>query len=1018
MIRLRLFALICAPVGLMAEAVWFEPNAGQLHPAVQFRSGNIYLRADKAAVYADGTPVVLRLEHANTNAKPEAMDRLEGLSNYYLGNDPAKWGIGVPHFARVRYHEVYPGIDLVYYGNAQGKLEYDFIVKPAADPQAIRMAYNRPVHRESNGDLLIGSLHQRRPRVYQAGQEIECDYIVRGARRVELALAQYDRNAPLTIDPVIDYSTYLGGNAQDTANSVAVDSAGNMYVTGWLQSPNYPSLDPFQQTSGTARFIVIAKILAGGNALAWYTYVGGSALNDSEKIALDSSGNTYIAGFTSSTDFPVKNAAQPVFGGGYENAVIVKVDRNGKLVYSTYLGGNNQERALGLAVDSAGSAFVAGFTWSIDFPVTNALQPRMTGRPDAFLAKLSPSGDHFLFATYLGGSGLEYGKGLTLDSSGNPVIVGTTASADFPTVNPLQSALGAGAESGFITKISSAGDEILYSTYFGGNASILLNAVRLDFADNIWTFGQAVGPGLPLQNPLQSSFAGGQMDTVISKLSAKGDAILFSTYFGGSDIDFPSDLAIDSSGNVYASGFTYSGDFPLKNSMQPFAGAIIGYKNDTYLVKLSSTGALIYSTLLGGNGADYNGGVTVGTNGAVYLVGSTGSNNFPLKNPLQATNGGGPSDMYIVRLAPEAAPVSPLAISPATLLFRYVAGGAAPATQTVSVSSASGSVPLTPVSNANWLTFTLAGPSTPSTLNINANPSGLQPGVYNGAIQLDPQTSIQVNFTVLAAGPVVSGISPAVIAIGSEATTVTITGSGFQQGASVQLSGGSALATTFIDSGTLQIRLDKTSLSQQVTLSFVVVNPESAPSNAVSLTIGTPAPSFTAAGVVNASSFAGGPVAPGEIISIFGSNLTGSVSFDGVAATLVFASPGQVNVTVPYTVSGSTTSMQMGSTSVQLPVTPAAPGIFAAVAAGQNILTLYATGCGVLTNDPLPRCALPVSVTVNNQPATVLYAGIAPNLVQGANQVNIQLPDGITSGTLSIVLTAGAASSTPFNFTL
>jgi uncharacterized protein (TIGR03437 family) len=364
-------------------------------------------------------------------------------------------------------------------------------------------------------------------------------------------------------------------------------------------------------------------------------------------------------------------------------------------------------------------------------------------------------------------------------------------------------------------------------------------------------------------------------------------------------------------------------------------------------------------------------------------------------------------------LAPEAAPSSPFTITPATLLFRYVAGSSVPAPQTVSIASSSPSA-FAPTSSASWLKFTGSGTSTPATLSVTADPTSLKPGVYTGVIQIDPQTSIQVNFTVLASGPVVTGISPAVIALGSEATTVTITGSGFQPGAAVQLSGGVALATKFIDAGALQITLDKPSLTQPVALSFTVVNPLSAPSNPITLTIGTPVPMFTAAGVVNAATFAAGPVSPGEIISIFGTNLSGTVTFDGRPATPVFASPTQVNVTVPYSVTGPTTVMQMGAISVPVQVAASAPGIFAAVPAGDNILTLYVTGCGVLTNDDLPRCVLPVSATVNDQPAVVLYAGIAPGLVQGANQINIQLPDGTASGQLTIIFTAGDASSKPF----
>jgi hypothetical protein len=200
-------------------------------------------------------------------------------------------------------------------------------VRPGADPSAIRIVYNQPVHLKSNGDLVVAGLRQRRPRVYQGDRTIACDYVIDRHNGVQLALASYDHSEQLTVDPLIDYSTYLGGNAQNNALDIAVDAAGNMYVTGAIESPKYPSLDPFHQTSGTARLIVTAKIAAAGNALAWYTYVGGSALNDGQKIALDSSGNTYVAGFTSSTDFPVRNAAQALFGGGYENAVIFKLDR-------------------------------------------------------------------------------------------------------------------------------------------------------------------------------------------------------------------------------------------------------------------------------------------------------------------------------------------------------------------------------------------------------------------------------------------------------------------------------------------------------------------------------------------------------------------------------------------------------------------------------------------------------------------------------------------------------------------
>src|SRR4029077_2831619 len=247
-------------------------------------------------------------------------------------------------------------------------------------------------------------LKQHRPKVIQNGRDIACEYVVHADSRVQLALANYDRTKPLTIDPVIEYSTYLGGNADDNADAIAVGSDGSAYVSGHLQSPQYPNLDPFQQASGTQQDIVVTKFMPSGSALVFYTYVGGGGINAVTAMALDASGNAYVTGYTQSTNFPTKNAAQPSYGGGFWNAIVFKISSSGKLVYSTYLGGNNQDEAHGIAVDASGAAFVSGFTSSIDFPLKNAIQPTMTGRPDAFLTKLSPAGDQFLFSTYLGGS--------------------------------------------------------------------------------------------------------------------------------------------------------------------------------------------------------------------------------------------------------------------------------------------------------------------------------------------------------------------------------------------------------------------------------------------------------------------------------------------------------------------------------------------------------------------------------------------------------------------------------------
>jgi uncharacterized protein (TIGR03437 family) len=346
--------------------------------------------------------------------------------------------------------------------------------------------------------------------------------------------------------------------------------------------------------------------------------------------------------------------------------------------------------------------------------------------------------------------------------------------------------------------------------------------------------------------------------------------------------------------------------------------------------------------------------------------------------------------------------------------------GATPADQKLSINGGSGFTVTT--SGGPWLSVSPPSGASPATITVSASPANLPPAKYQGTVRISPNDGtsapldISVTLSVLAPAPVITAISPSIVQLNSSATTFTVTGSGFTTSSAVSFDGGTTLPTTFVDPNTLQFSLSKDVFTFAGSLTIVVLTPQAVPSNPVSLTIGTPPPLLQA--VTNAASFAIGPIAPGEIISIFGTNLTNTVTFDGTPATLVFFSPTQVNATAPYSVNGPTTLLQMGASSVQLQVSPSAPGIFAAVPAGAGIVTLYATGCGTLTQDTLPVCSLPSSITVNGEPAQVLYAGIAPGLVSGANQINFALPADIQSGPISIIWTVGNASSAAFNLTL
>jgi uncharacterized protein (TIGR03437 family) len=978
----------------------------------------VYLSSNKAAIPAEGDkPIVMDLIGAHKNVRAEGLDPQPGITSYFLGNDPKKWRPGVPHFARVQYRNIYPGIDVVYYHDADGHLEYDFIVNPGANPSGIHLSYNRPVHTDSTSDLLIAGLRQKRPRVYQEGREIACEYLIRGKNQIQLALAKYDHSRPLTVDPILVYSTFLGGQGYKYGSSIAVDANGSAYITGQARAPIQPGLDPFQQPVGLNYSAYVIKLSPGGNALVYYVFIG-DQFENGYSIALDPTGAAWITGETRSFNFPTKNPLQSTYGGGFDDAFITKVSADGKsLLFSSYLGGPASDTGEGIALDPNGNPYVVIQTTGSRLPVgPNPFQSAAQGGIDAYVAKLTPQGG-IVWGTYVGGSSVDGVQSIAVDNTGHAYIAGFSDSADFPTTKGAFQTSGRGT---FVTKLEADGSALAYSTFVSGRNPSQANRIAVDGSGNAYIAGFSFGSDFPIKNAIQPTYAGGDNEGFVAELTRGGDALVFSTFLGGSNAEYGCcAIAVGPDGLIYLAGHTTSPDFPVKNSLQVFKAAGTLLSGNAFFAQLKPGGqSLVFSSFLGGSTNDWAGSLAIDSSGAMYMTGFTFSTDFPVLNAYQKTFGG-LEDIFVTKVARDVPTESPFAVTPSVLPFRFVIGGALPAAQTISITSSSSGQGFSATTDASWITLSLSSGTTPATITVSVNPGGLKVGPYTGAIRIDPQTTVQANLTVLNPPPVVTSVSPSAIPPGSDDTTITITGSGFVNGAVVQFSVGSTpLPTTFVDSGTLQVVIYKGLAAATATYTLVVVNPQSAPSQTFQVVIGTPVPVFTAASVVNAATFSGGPVAPGEIITIFGTNLTGNVTFDGAPATLIFSSPTQVNVTVPYSVSGPTTVLQMGTSSAQLQVASSAPGIFAAASAGDGIVVLYATGCGALTADDLPRCALPVSVTVNNEPANVLYAGIAPGLVQGANQINFKLPDDSTTGQVSITLTAGDASSKPFSFTL
>jgi len=682
----------------------FEANQGQTDGRVKFLSRtsgySLFLTADEAvltlrnkkakngkgtasamplsaektrASAPEGAADVLRmkLRHANLAAKVTGVDELAGTSNYFIGNDPTKWRTNVPTYAKVKYEGIYPGVDLVYYGN-QRQLEYDFIVAPGADPRRIAFDIRgaKRIRRDAHGELVFkmgeNEIRWHKPVVYQekdgARQLIAARYAIADENRVGFELAKYDATKRLYIDPLI-YSTYLGGSGNDAGGAIAVDAAGNAYVTGYTASTDFPTMNPLQPANGGGADAFVAKLNPAGSALVYSTYLGGSGAENVYLylgfgdtavggIAVDSAGNAYVTGYTSSTDFPTMNPLQPANGGGTD-AFVAKLNPTGSaLLYSTYLGGSSDDYGFAITVDSAGNAYVAGRTFSADFPTKNPFQPPLGNDGDAFVSKLNPTGSALVYSTCLGDDA--YGTGIAVDSVGDVYISGVTASIDFPvTPGAFQTSCGGPCYgNAFVSKFNPAGSALVYSTYLGGSEADYATAIALDGAGNVYVTGYTTSDDFPVTpGAFQTVCNGGQGcsrvgDAFVSKINAAGSALFYSTYLGGKNFDYGFGIAVDGTGDAYVTGYTAGSGFPLEHPLHES-----GLRGSGFVSKFNPAGsALLFSTYLGGKGLDYGFGIAVDGAGNAYVTGSTASTDFPTTpGAFQTTNGGG-ADAFAVEI--------------------------------------------------------------------------------------------------------------------------------------------------------------------------------------------------------------------------------------------------------------------------------------------------------------------------------------------------------------------------------
>ena len=757
--------------------------------------------------------VHMQLVGANKAPKLIPLDELPGKSNYLHGSQRQYWRVNVPNYRKVSADAVYPGIDVVYYGN-QRNLEYDFIIAPGADPQLIDFAFEgvqnlRIDPRE--GDLIVslraGEVRMHRPVAFQESNGVKhpvaAGYVLQSKHSVSFELAAYDKNQTLIVDPTLAYSTYLGGINIDGANAIAVASDATAFIAGGTFSLDFPTAHPLQANHGGGddffKDAFVSKISADGSALLYSTYLGGENEDVANGIAVDTFGDAYITGTTLSPHFPVTPGAFNTLCGGdgqcgasYNNGFIVsgafvtKLNPAGSgIVYSGILGGDENVRGQSIAVDSDQNAYVTGQTEQNGvpvptplippppFPITgNAFQPAYGGgATDVFVTKISATGSTIAYSSYAGGANEDIGYGISVDTAAVAYVTGLTYSTNFPTVGAVPQGASGGAGDAFAIKVNTRAPGIgslVYSTYLGGSGLDQGNGIAVDSAGNAYVAGATASTSFVFTPTGFQTTNHGQGDAFVAKLTPTG-ALTYFTYLGGTLADTAAGIAADSTGNAYVTGSTVSSDFPVTTPV--FQHIYGGGNADAFVAKLNPTGTvLVYSSFLGGTNTELAGGIAVDAVGSAYVAGQTCSQDFPLSNPLQASYAGD-CDAYVAKVSV----LGGMAISPAGLVF--------PAQ---SIGTTSGPLVLTLTNTNDVAPVSFTGLSLAGT-----NPGDfVQTNTCNGSLAAGAQCSVTVTFHPNATGIRKASIaiadnapgSPQVVSLNGSTSTVTLSTSSLSFG--------------------------------------------------------------------------------------------------------------------------------------------------------------------------------------------------------------------------------------------
>ena len=722
-----------------SSPIIFEANRGQTDAQVRFlargkgykaflTSGAMVLslrpsQAQKAQTPAAtagphpsaSTTLQFKLLGAAQNPAIVAEGLLPGKINYFIGRDPAKWHTGVPTYSRIRYKNVYPGIDLVYYGSHQ-QLEYDFAISPGADPNQIQFELTGATQTtlDAEGNLVLqtggGELHFQSPVIYQESGGVRLPvsgtYVMNDSTHIAFHVSQYDPGKPMVIDPVLIYSTYLGGSGNDEPSGIAVDNAGSVYVAGYTDSTDFPLAAPGSLPAGNTH-VFVAKLDPAGSNLIYADYIGGNNEDYGYALVLDGANEVYVTGSTASSDFPLVNPYQSTYPGSF-NGFLTRISADGSsLLYSTYFGGNGSDLPASIAIDSLGSVLIAGNTSSTNFPVANAYQATAQPNQDGifgnygFLTKFSPDGSYLAYSTYFAGNtNVAYNCGgtpcwtspfsainsIAVDTNGNAYAAGTTNTYNFPTTQSAYLATDSTQQTnpvvGFVSKFSDSGT-LDYSTYFYESSAALTeaDAIAVDTSGSAYVTGIAFSDGTfpvtstTICNPAVSQFACDY--AFVTKFDPTGSTLAYSTFLGPNNNATPRAIALDSNDDAYVLSSTSSNSFGIVNGIEPYSNG-----SDLLLVEIDPLATTqLFATYLGASVDEFAAGIALDSNGNIYIAGSTDSIDLPTTQGSFQNVLGGETDAFVMKIEPSSAPS--VSLSPSSLQYAAESVGASSPTQTV-----------------------------------------------------------------------------------------------------------------------------------------------------------------------------------------------------------------------------------------------------------------------------------------------------------------------------------------------